>query len=253
MHTRMPHARLRLRRAAVGLALTSTMVVGLNQAAMSPAVAAPVVAPLALPAAPAPASARAWPVLHYGARGSAVVYLKSRLGLPARGSFGIRTLQAVKRLERNNGLLVNGIVGPSVWRRLGVPRSTTSNSRVGAPGSASWGRAVLAEARKHRGKPYSWGGSGPSAFDCSGFVGYAIRKATGKSLPRTSSAMYSATKRLTKSQLRAGDLVFVRKGGRVSHVAIYDGLGRWWEATRPGRPLGLNRPWTTSVAYGRVR
>ena len=31
---------------------------------------------------------------------------------------------------------------------------------------------VINEAKKHIGKPYVWGASGPNSFDCSGYVSY---------------------------------------------------------------------------------
>jgi cell wall-associated NlpC family hydrolase len=229
-----------------------SVLVGVSVAA--PATAAPA-------GADAPASAKRWPTLEYGERSSAVKYVQQRLGVPRTGYFGPLTLAAVKRYERRKGLVVNGVVGPQNWRAMGVPRVRASSSSATkatstgklVPGTAAWGRAVLAEARRHKGAPYRYGAAGPHAFDCSGFVGYTIRKATGKKLPRSAAAIRAATKRISKSQARAGDLVFVHRGGRVSHVAIYDGKGRWWEATRPGRPLNLNAPWTSSVSYGRVR
>jgi cell wall-associated NlpC family hydrolase len=247
-------ARSRLPRIAV--ATTMSVLVGVSMAA--PATAAP-------KGADAPASAKRWPNLSYGERGSAVKYVQKRLGVSQTGYFGPKTLAAVKRYERRHDLTVNGVVGAQNWRAMGVPKVRTAASTASAstskasssgrlkPGTAAWGRAVLAEARKHKGAPYRRGAEGPRAFDCSGFVQYTIRKATGKKLPRTAAAMRAATKRIPKSKLRAGDLVFVHRGGRVSHVAIYDGKGRWWEATRPGRPLNRNKPWTSSVSYGRVR
>jgi cell wall-associated NlpC family hydrolase len=40
-----------------------------------------------------------------------------------------------------------------------------------------------------------------------------------------------------------GDLVFVYNGGggRVGHVAIYAGGGKWWEASNPRTGVGLHK------------
>ncbi|MBM7699048.1 C40 family peptidase [Kurthia huakuii] len=74
------------------------------------------------------------------------------------------------------------------------------------------------------GTPYVWGGTTPSGFDCSGFTSYVYRNAIGKSIPRTSGAQYAASKKISKSQLQVGDLVFFNtSGGGVSHVSIYAG------------------------------
>ena len=74
------------------------------------------------------------------------------------------------------------------------------------------------------GTPYVWGVTTPSGFDCSGFTSYVYRNAIGKSIPRTSGAQYAASKKISKSQLQVGDLVFFNtSGGGVSHVSIYAG------------------------------
>ncbi|WP_027410754.1 C40 family peptidase [Anoxybacteroides tepidamans] len=82
---------------------------------------------------------------------------------------------------------------------------------------------VITEAKKLIGTPYKFGGTTPKGFDCSGFVYYTYKKA-GKTLPRSSASMYQTGKKVHKSNLRPGDLVFFttyKKG--ASHVAIYIG------------------------------
>ena len=129
-------------------------------------------------------------------------------------------------------------------------RASRSTARV-APLPSGFGARVLAIAARYAGVPYVYGGASPSGFDCSGFVGYVFRQ-VGVSLPRTAAQIRAATERITRSQLRPGDLVFVHKASGVSHVAIYAGANMWWEANRPGRPVGKHAAWTTSVSYGRV-
>ena len=119
-----------------------------------------------------------------------------------------------------------------------------------APAQAAAPAGVVSTASSLEGTPYRHGGTTPSGFDCSGFVGYVFRT-NGMVLPRTAAAMRAAVSTISRSQATAGDLVFVHKGRRVSHVAIVAADGRWWEATRPGRLLGLHHPWTSSVSFGR--
>jgi len=115
---------------------------------------------------------------------------------------------------------------------------------------SAYGDAVVSTATSLEGTPYRWGGTTPAGFDCSGFVGYVYR-IHGKSLPRTAAQMRAAVPSISARDVVAGDLVFVHRGGRVSHVAIVTADGRWWEATRPGRLLGLHKPWTPHVSFGR--
>ena len=91
--------------------------------------------------------------------------------------------------------------------------------------------AIIATAKKYIGVPYIWGGSTPSGFDCSGFVQYVF-KAHGISLPRTSKEQYSVGTKVSKANLKAGDLVFFdTEGNGVSHLGIYIGNNQFIHAS----------------------
>lgn len=93
-------------------------------------------------------------------------------------------------------------------------------------------------AKKQIGAPYRWGAAGPKAFDCSGLVQYAWRKA-GVRLPRTTWAMLSAVKKkVSWRNLKAGDLVFTSGGG---HVGIYVGNGKMIHAPHSGARVRIDR------------
>ena len=77
-------------------------------------------------------------------------------------------------------------------------------------------------AKKQLGDPYVYGATGPNSFDCSGFTGYAYAHA-GLRLPRTSSQQAAAVRRISRSNLQRGDLIFFHSGGSVYHVAMYWG------------------------------
>ncbi|MFF0476223.1 NlpC/P60 family protein [Streptomyces sp. NPDC004284] len=91
--------------------------------------------------------------------------------------------------------------------------------------------AAVMAARSAIGRPYVWGATGPSAFDCSGLMVWSYRQA-GISLPRTSSAQRYAGRQVPLSQAQPGDLVTYR--GDASHVAIYAGNGQVIHAPYPG-------------------
>ncbi|MCX5390218.1 NlpC/P60 family protein [Streptomyces sp. NBC_00094] len=98
------------------------------------------------------------------------------------------------------------------------------------PASSRASAAVLA-ARSAIGKPYVWGSTGPSGFDCSGLMVWSYRQA-GISLPRTSAAQRHAGRQVPLSQAQPGDLVTYR--GDASHVGIYAGNGQVIHAPYPG-------------------
>ena len=91
---------------------------------------------------------------------------------------------------------------------------------------------VIAEAKKVIGTPYSWAGSTPAGFDCSGFVYYAFKQA-GYSISRHSSSTYYALGKKVSSPQR-GDLVFFATGSNrsvINHLGIYLGDNQFIHAS----------------------
>ncbi|MFH8804460.1 NlpC/P60 family protein [Streptomyces sp. NPDC017936] len=106
------------------------------------------------------------------------------------------------------------------------------------PGSAAASDARAAAAVSYAysklGSPYVWGATGPDAFDCSGLVLAAYRSA-GVSLPRTTYSQIDAGRRVSRSELLPGDLVFFYSG--ITHVGLYIGGGRMIHAPNPSAPV----------------
>jgi cell wall-associated NlpC family hydrolase len=107
--------------------------------------------------------------------------------------------------------------------------------RAGAPTGAA--RRAVAFARSQLGKPYVWGASGPSSYDCSGLVMAAYRRA-GVWLPRVSRSQWHAGRRVGLGGLAPGDLVFfaydVGNPATIHHVGMYIGGGAMVEAPYSG-------------------
>ncbi|MFD4773954.1 C40 family peptidase, partial [Streptomyces sp. NPDC058427] len=111
---------------------------------------------------------------------------------------------------------------------------STARGPVQAPNARA--AEAVAFAYGALGKPYVWGATGPSSFDCSGLTQAAWRSA-GVSLPRTTYTQINAGRRVGRSELAPGDLVFFYSG--VSHVGLYIGNGRMIHAPRPGAPVRI--------------
>lgn len=150
---------------------------------------------------------------------------------------------------------------PSLMARAGTASALTIaavGGSIAVPGAASDAEAAspatkaLKVAASKKGSPYKWGAVGPKRFDCSGLTLYSYKKA-GKKLPRTAAAQYNKTKHVSAKNRKAGDLVFFHSGSYVYHVGIYAGKGKIWHSPKTGEVVKLERIWTKSVWYGRVR
>jgi cell wall-associated NlpC family hydrolase len=115
------------------------------------------------------------------------------------------------------------------------------------PASGGAAKAV-AYAKAQIGKPYAYGAAGPNSFDCSGLTMMAWAQA-GVSLPHSSRQQYSVTRRVSRSELSPGDLVFYYSP--ISHVSIYVGNGMRVTATHTGSTVKLQSLGTSIVGYGR--
>lgn len=85
------------------------------------------------------------------------------------------------------------------------------------------------------GVDYHYGGTTTKGFDCSGFTQYVFKQ-LGIDLLRTSRDQATQGKKVSKDDLRSGDLVFFKTNGKtISHVGIYVGDGKFAHAsTRKG-------------------
>ncbi|WP_203568647.1 C40 family peptidase [Aestuariimicrobium ganziense] len=145
------------------------------------------------------------------------------------GHYNSYTVRAVKGYQASRKLPVTGV----------VDYRTIHAMRVGAGGpgdpNATVSKASVAVkyAYAQVGKPYVYGATGPSAYDCSGLTG-ASWKSAGVSVSRTSYGQLSTLPAVSKSNLRPGDIVGFYSG---SHVGIYVGSGYVIHASRPGVPV----------------
>jgi len=136
---------------------------------------------------------------------------------------------------------------PQAPTRPSNPVAPPPPSGGGGGGSGS-AAAAVAYARAQVGKPYCYGGSGPSCFDCSGLTMMAWRQA-GISLPHSSASQYNVGRRISASELQPGDLIFYYSP--ISHVSIYIGGGQRISATHTGDYVRVQSLGSSIVGYAR--
>jgi peptidoglycan DL-endopeptidase CwlO len=103
-----------------------------------------------------------------------------------------------------------------------------------APPMGGHSATVIQAALSRIGSPYSWGGSGPNAFDCSGLVMWSFQQA-GISLPHSSQALANGGQEVSMDQMQPGDVVNYYSD--ASHSAIYIGDGMMVHASTYGTPV----------------
>ena len=85
-------------------------------------------------------------------------------------------------------------------------------------------RKLYEEVESWLGTPYRYGGNTRKGVDCSGFVVNVYQNVYGIKLQRSSELIFKKNcKKIKKSQLREGDLVFFKSGKakRINHSGIY--------------------------------
>ena len=127
-------------------------------------------------------------------------------------------------------LCLAGCAGPTLVEPQPGEVSVASRS------PASIGEKAVSVALQQVGAAYRYGGASPEGFDCSGLVQYAYREA-GKAVPRTTGQLWGSAEPVAYDDLQAGDLLFFRFDGKMSHVGIYVGDERFVHAPSTGRAV----------------
>ena len=104
--------------------------------------------------------------------------------------------------------------------------------------SDSVGPRAASVALEQVGVPYRFGGSTPRGFDCSGLVHYAYLQA-GKRVPRTTGQLWASADEVERDRLQEGDILFFRIDGKMSHVGMYIGEGRFVHAPSSGKRVAV--------------
>lgn len=153
--------------------------------------------------------------------GALVIFLMAACSTPRYSHAGDRnSSQRSERYAKNN-------------RKSKYSRSYTTYNNKDRSSSDSRKRAsvakidkldlrlnVVASAEKFLGLKYKWGGKTPkSGFDCSGFTSYVMQE-NGVNVQGASHHQSKLGKKVSKSKVAPGDLIFFGKGSKVSHVAI---------------------------------
>lgn len=122
---------------------------------------------------------------------------------------GIDTNDDAKR-EIGEGALDQGL--PSVYERLDT--------------------ALRLELEEWTGTPHVWGGNTKKGVDCSGLVQQLFADVLDLATPRTTGELIQEGRRVSKSKLKTGDLVFFSpESKKAGHVGVYLSQGDFAHAS----------------------
>ena len=174
-----------------------------------------------------------------GASGDDVTRIQDRLkelGYLSKvtGYFGSDTETALKSFQKRNGLSADGKFGAQTNSKLfsdSAKKAASGGGSSGGKGSSSDPgssnnsgiEAFISAARSKLGCRYVLGAKGPSRFDCSGLVYWALNQAGVKQGYMTSYAWRSTSRyqRLNSmSSIRRGDVIVFKMGATRGHVGI---------------------------------
>ena len=142
------------------------------------------------------------------------------------GVYGEVTAEAVRTLQKEKNLPVDGKISPELYKTL-IGRDLP----VSRGASTATVRRLISSSFQYVGVPYWFGGTTPRGFDCSGFTRYVFSQ-VGISLPRMADGQYSVGRPVATEKLRPGDLVFFETyEPGPSHVGIYIGNSQFISAT----------------------
>ncbi len=134
------------------------------------------------------------------------------------------------------GMLVAAACSSSVAVKSGSV-SPPARASIAKPANAYGDRAAEI-AIGQLGAPYRYGGASTEGFDCSGLVHFSYAKA-GKNVPRTTAGLWNGARPIPYGELETGDVLFFRIEGKMSHVGLYLGNGRFVHAPVSGRRVSV--------------
>jgi cell wall-associated NlpC family hydrolase len=122
---------------------------------------------------------------------------------------------------------------------ISIPTATITAAATAAIPSRTEAQQIIRIARAQLGDPWRYGASGPYAFDCSGLVRYAYRRAGDAAVIHTKTLRsarslylwFKAHGKASRTNPKVGDLVI---WGRGTHVGIYIGKGKAISTLRSG-------------------
>ena len=90
---------------------------------------------------------------------------------------------------------------------------------------------ILKEFKGWEGTPHKMGGKNKKGIDCSGFAHHIYTKLFNLNVPRTTRQLFTTGIKISKTQLKPGDLVAFKPHSYPRHVGVYIGNNKFIHAS----------------------
>ena len=90
---------------------------------------------------------------------------------------------------------------------------------------------LISQYRLWEGTPYEYGGNDLNGVDCSAFVQNTYRSKLGHAIPRTTKTQIKIGAKVSRHELKVGDIVFFKTGRNSLHNGIYIGKSQFVHAS----------------------
>jgi cell wall-associated NlpC family hydrolase len=118
-------------------------------------------------------------------------------------------------------------------------REERGNTPLTDTGGSGTIEKLITLAKSKLGNSYAPTKAGPDHFDCSGFV-YYLFKSNGVTIPRSSLEQSRSGQKLTRSEIKRGDILFFDTYDRkhINHSGVYLGEGKFIHSSS-GKAYGV--------------
>ena len=150
-----------------------------------------------------------------------------------------RTTLVLKHDKHCEVLLDHNATYIALRSKVYVEMNLTKETNATTAGTDTPVEALISLAKSKLGSRYAPAKAGPDHFDCSGFV-YYVFKQQGIKIPRASLSQSQSGEKLTREQLKRGDILFFDTHERkhINHSGIYLGEGKFIHSSS-GKAYGV--------------
>ena len=151
-----------------------------------------------------------------------------------------------------DGVKYEPIITPEEYKKM----LSEQNSQIDSSTAVDMNQALMDFYKEWKNVKYRYGGNSKKGIDCSAFTQRIFKEKFDMKIPRTTRTQVTVGKKIKRSELEMGDLVFFKTGVRDRHVGVYMGDGSFMHASIKGvkftkldKPYYKRKYWTSRRVF----